>query len=117
LSKIGAEPAQQVLQRVGVVNLPIFPSSLTDKAPSSTRSGIFDTSRSVRGVRICDTPMPRQFRGNHCEDVVRARAHAGLDIAKPIVEIVDHVDEWIADVTFSTKTLFARSGLHTSCSL
>jgi hypothetical protein len=50
------------------------------------------------------------------EGAVRASACGGIDIAKPIVEIVDHVGEWIADVTFSTKTLFARSGPHASCS-
>jgi hypothetical protein len=95
LSKIGAEPAQHVLSRVSVVNSQGF-----HHLP----------------VRSCDTPMPVQRCGNHCEDAVRACARAGLDIAKPIVEIVDPVGEWIADVTFSTKTLFARSGPHASCS-
>jgi hypothetical protein len=60
--------------------------------------------------------MRLQRCGNHRGDAVRARAHAGLDIAKPIAGIVDHVGEWIADVTFSTKTLFARSGLRATCS-
>jgi hypothetical protein len=67
-------------------------------------------------VRICDTPMRLQRCGNHRGDAVRARAPAGLDIAKPIAGIVDLVGEWIADVTFSTKTLFARSRLRATCS-
>ena len=31
----------------------------------------------------------------------------GLDIAKPLGEIVDRVDGWIANVKFSTEFLFA----------
>ena len=43
-SKIGAEPAQHVLQRVGMVNLPVFPSSVAAEAPSPARRGISGTS-------------------------------------------------------------------------
>jgi len=95
LSKIGAEPAQHVLSRVSVVNSQGFHHL---------------------AVRSCYTPMPVQRCGNHCGRRRSARACGGIYIAKPIVEIVDHVGEWIADVTFSTKTLFARSGTHASCS-
>jgi hypothetical protein len=61
LSKIGAEPAQRVLLRGGVVNLPVFPLYLADKAPSPVTPGISGISRPVYGVRICDTPMPRRL--------------------------------------------------------
>src|SRR5258707_4378917 len=73
-SKIGAEPAQDVLSRVSLVNSLVFPSSL---CPHLRHADSF------------------QRCGNHCVDAVRAHARAGLDIAKPIVEIVDPVGEWI----------------------
>jgi hypothetical protein len=111
LSKIGAEPAQRTMSRGGVVNLPVFPriSRLERRGP--TRPAISGTSAPSHGVHICDRPRPLQHCGNHGERAIRARARTGLDIAKPLIWIVDRVDEWIADVGFSTKTLFARSGL------
>jgi hypothetical protein len=55
--------------------------------------------------------MPLQLRGNHYGRAVGACVCDGPDIAKPIGGIVDRVGEWIADATFSTKFLFARSEL------
>jgi hypothetical protein len=48
-------------------------------------------------------------RGNHRGYVVRDAHRTGLDIAKPLGEIVDRVDGWIADVKFSMEFLFAES--------
>jgi hypothetical protein len=48
-------------------------------------------------------------RGNHRGHAVRHAHRTGLDIAKPLGEIVDRVDGWIADVNFSTEFLFAES--------
>jgi len=68
LSKIGAEPAHCVLQRGGVVNLPIFPSSLAAKAPPRTRPGISGTS-ALSGVSAFAT---RELRSGSAVTMAQA---------------------------------------------
>jgi hypothetical protein len=85
LSKIGAEPAQRILRRVGVVNLPVFPVCLAVKAPVRVRPGTARYIRSVHGVRICDMRIALKLRGNHGGGAVRVCADGGPDIAKPVL--------------------------------
>jgi hypothetical protein len=70
------------LQRGSVVNLPFFPDSLAAKASPRTRPGISGYTPAVQGVRICDTLMPLQLRGNHGGSAACAGAISGPDIAK-----------------------------------
>jgi hypothetical protein len=115
-SKIGAEPALNVLRRVSVVNPVVFRRLLQidDKA------GNFRHIQSVHDVRVCDTRVPPPFRSNHGGGNVRACVRAGPDIAKLAAVIVDHVDEWIADELlfgfFSRESLCAGKGPRGCCS-
>jgi hypothetical protein len=109
LSKIGAEAAQHALRCVGVVNLPIFPESLADKAPPPTMPGGSGTS----GAFMVSAFATRRLRFGSAVTMAAAPfaacADGGPDIAKPIADFVDTVGDWISDGRFSTKTLFTRS--------
>ena len=116
-SKIGAEPTNCILQRVSVVNLPLFPhlARLERHRPRGPAFPAHPICSRCLHLRHADAAAAAAV--TIAEDAVRARACGGLDIAKPIPEIVGIVGEWIADDrTFSTRTLFARSGPRASCS-
>ena len=80
-----------------MVNLRSFPAFSCGWSAAAQDARRFRYIRSVRGVRICDTRMAIQLRGNHAGGAVRAYADGGLNIAKLITGIVDRVGDWISD--------------------
>jgi hypothetical protein len=77
------------LRRVGVVNLPIFLSSLAAEAPPAARPGIAGTSALSTVSAFATRRLGPRLRGNHGGVVVGACADAGPDIAKQVAGIVD----------------------------
>ena len=72
--------------------------------------------QSVPAVRICDTQRLLPAAVTIANATFGDARRAGLDIAEPIGGVVDRVDEWIADATFSTEFLFAGSTQRDTCS-